>query len=78
MNRRRIVPLVLGVVLLGLGVGLILYGSTLPADFVTSNRWYYYEGEVNLLMLIGLFPISIGISFLLFWFLTRSRCAVKS
>jgi len=79
VNRRRLIPLVIGVVLLTIGVGLILYGSTLPADFVAISRWNYSNhGEVSVLMLIGIIPVSLGIAFLLFWFLTRSKPASPS
>ena len=76
VNGRRLIPLVLGVGLCSLGVSLIVYGSTLPEDFVVHGIWRYSsQDEVNVLMLIGLFPVCFGISFLLFWFLKRSKSA---
>lgn len=79
MNGRRLLPLVLGVVLCALGVSLIVYGSTLPQDFVIHGIWRYSsQSEVNILMPIGLLMVPISISFLLFWFFTRPKPASVS
>jgi hypothetical protein len=76
MSRRRLTLLVVGGVLIALGVGLILYGNTLPPDFVVHGIWNYsIQDKANSLMLIGVFPACIGISLLIFWFFTRSKPA---
>ncbi len=72
-------PLVVGVVLLAIGVGLLLYGSTLPEDYVVHGLLdYSAQDMVNFLMVIGLIPIFVGASFLLYWLLTRSKPAKPS
>lgn len=78
MNRRRLIPLVIGVVLLTIGAGLILYGSTLPADFVAISPYDYHQSEVNFLIIVGIFPACIGIFFLLLGFFTRSKTAIPT
>lgn len=67
-----------GIFLVALGVGLILYGNTLPKDFVVHGIWIFsYQANYNILMLIGLFLIPVGLSFLLFWFFTRLKKGAK-
>jgi hypothetical protein len=61
-----------------LGASLIVYGSTLPEDFVVHGIWdYSNQDETNILMFMGVFPICIGAAVLLFWFFTRSKPAVS-
>jgi hypothetical protein len=76
VNRRRVLPLVVGAVLCSIGVGLVLYGNTLPADFDVHGIWIFsYQAKYNILMLVGAFMVPIGISFLLLWFFTRTKPA---
>ena len=74
MTRKRFIPLIIGVILLGLGVGLIFYGITLPPNFIVGSFILpLLQTEINILVLFGIPLVSIGIAFLLFWFFTRSK-----
>ena len=74
MNWKRLIPLALAVALCALGASLIFYGSTLPPDFVVHGIWHYSkQSEVNVLMLIGIFPICAGVALLLLCVFTRSK-----
>ena len=74
MNRRRLILLVIGVVLLLLGVGLFFYGNSLPPNIVVQNL-ALTTFEVNIIMLIGVPPICVGTTLLLLWFVTRPKSA---
>ena len=72
VNTRWSIPLIIGIMLLAIGVGLILYGiSSSPSILVQNSALRTYE--VNIVMLIGVPPLCIGIAFLLFWLFTRSK-----
>ena len=74
MTRKHLIPLIIGVILLGLGAGLILYGIWLPPDFIVgSSILPLLQTEINILVLFGIPLVSIGIAFLLFWFFKRSK-----
>jgi hypothetical protein len=63
------------IILLTFGIGLILYGATLPTEIaldsgiLTDVTW----GATNILITIGGIPLVFGFTFFLIWLLRYSK-----
>ena len=78
MNKRTVVFLAASALFLGLGMGLILFGNTLPSDIALFSRYSHaYEGQTNIVTMIGLGMLPVSLAFLLYWFFTRSKKGLK-
>jgi hypothetical protein len=72
MHTRHPFLLLIGIILLVIGVGLILYGVYSPPNIVVQNsalRTY----KLNAALLIGVPPVCIGVALLLFWHFSNSK-----
>jgi uncharacterized membrane protein YidH (DUF202 family) len=65
---------VVAVILCFIGIGLILYGNTLPQDIETFSRYSQnYLGNTNIAWLIGAVMVTASIPCFLYWLLTPSK-----
>lgn len=78
MNGRTAVFLSASALFCALGVSLVLFGDTLPQDIALFSRYkQVYEGQTNIVTLIGLGMLFVSLDLLLYWVFTHSKKWVK-
>jgi hypothetical protein len=78
VNRRTAVFLAASALFCALGVSLVLFGDTLPQDIALFSRYnHVYEGQTNIVTMIGLGMLPVSLGFLLYWVFTRSKKGLK-
>jgi uncharacterized membrane protein len=78
VNGRTVVFLSASALFFALGVSMVLLGITLPQDISLFSRYnHVYEGQTNIVTLIGFGMLFVSLDLLLYWVFTHSKKWVK-
>ena len=72
--KRRTISFIAVLVSLALGIGLILYGNTMPKNIDMFSRYSgSFTGTTNLVMLVGEIMTLVAAVCLIWWILERTK-----